>query len=59
MSTHSSDVTVENCKVMMPNSQMGQNQIVNYSCPDPSCYVQVNQGIAHENNPNGAKISLR
>jgi MscS family membrane protein len=42
-------VTLDNRMVIMPNSQMGQNQIVNYSYPDPSYYVQVNLGIAYEN----------
>jgi hypothetical protein len=34
---------------MMPNSQKGQNQIVNFRWPDPSYYVQIDLGIAHEN----------
>lgn len=42
-------LTMDNRMVIMPNSQMGQNQIVNYSYPDPSYYVQVNLGIAYEN----------
>jgi small-conductance mechanosensitive channel len=42
-------LTIDNRMVIMPNSQMGQNQIVNYSYPDPSYYVQVNLGIAYEN----------
>ncbi len=33
--------------VVIPNSQLGQNQVVNYSYPDPSYRVQTDLGVAY------------
>ena len=33
--------------VIVPNSQLGQNQVINYSFPDPSYRVQTDLGVAY------------
>jgi MscS family membrane protein len=44
-------VTVDNRMVVVPNSQIGKEQIVNYSYPDPSFYDQVDIVVAYDNDP--------
>jgi small-conductance mechanosensitive channel len=35
--------------VIVPNSQIGKNQVVNYSYPDPSVYDMTSFVVAYEN----------
>jgi len=42
-------LTLNNRLVIVPNSQIGKNQIVNYSYPDPSYYDTVDVVIAYDN----------
>ncbi len=42
-------LTLDNRMVIVPNSQVGKEQIVNYSYPDPSYYDQVNIVVAYDN----------
>ena len=42
-------VTVDNRMVIVPNSQIGKDQIVNYSYPDPSYYDEIKIVIAYDN----------
>jgi small-conductance mechanosensitive channel len=44
-------VTVDNRMVVVPNSQIGKDQIVNYSYPEPSYYDQVDIVVAYDNDP--------
>jgi MscS family membrane protein len=44
-------VTLDNRMVVVPNSQIGKDQIVNYSYPDPSFYDQVDIVVAYDNDP--------
>lgn len=40
---------LNNRMVILPNSQVGRDQIVNYSYPDPSYYDQVDIVVAYDN----------
>jgi MscS family membrane protein len=42
-------LTLNNRMVIVPNSQMGKNQVINYSYPDPSFYDTTELVIAYEN----------
>jgi small-conductance mechanosensitive channel len=42
-------VTLNNRLVIVPNSQIGRDQIVNYSYPDPSYYDQTDVVVAYDN----------
>jgi small-conductance mechanosensitive channel len=42
-------VTTDNRLVTVPNSQIGKNQVVNYSHPDPSYMVSTDIMVAYEN----------
>lgn len=42
-------LTIENRMVIVPNSQIGKDQVVNYSDPDPSYYDMTDIGVAYEN----------
>ena len=42
-------VTVDNRMVIVPNSQVGKEQIVNYSYPDPAYYDDLSIMVAYEN----------
>jgi len=44
-------LTLNNRMVIVPNSQVGKDQIVNYSYPDPSYYDQVDIVVAYDNDP--------
>lgn len=44
-------LSAENRMVVIPNSQIGKNQIVNYSYPDPSYFNTVNVLVAYDNDP--------
>ena len=41
----------ENRMVVLPNSLIGKNQVVNYSYPDPSYFNQVKVMVAYDNDP--------
>ena len=51
-------LTWENRLVIIPNSQMGKNQIVNYSLPDASCYDMVGFVTAYENDVEQIRQSI-
>jgi small-conductance mechanosensitive channel len=40
-------LTLDNREVIIPNSLIGQSQVVNYSDPDPSLRVQTDFGVAY------------
>jgi len=40
-------LTLDNREVIIPNSLIGQSQVVNYSDPDPSLRVQTDIGVAY------------
>jgi MscS family membrane protein len=42
-------LTLDNRMIIVPNSQIGKDQIVNYSYPDPSYYDTLNIGVAYDN----------
>jgi MscS family membrane protein len=42
-------LTLDNRMVVVPNSQIGKDQVVNYSDPDPSYYDSSDIGVAYEN----------
>ena len=42
-------LTLDNRMVIVPNSQVGKDQIVNYSYPDPSYYDSINIVVAYDN----------
>jgi small-conductance mechanosensitive channel len=42
-------LTLDNRMVIVPNSQVGKGQIVNYSYPDPSYYATTHVRVAYEN----------
>ena len=42
-------LTLNNRMVIVPNSQVGKDQIVNHSYPDPSYYDQVDVVVAYDN----------
>jgi small-conductance mechanosensitive channel len=42
-------LTLNNRMMIVPNSQIGKDQIVNYSYPDPSYYDTLNIGVAYDN----------
>jgi len=44
-------LSVENRMVVLPNSLIGKNQVVNYSYPDPSLFNTLNVRVAYENDP--------
>ena len=44
-------LSVENRMVVVPNSQIGKEQVVNYSYPDPSLFNTLNVRVAYENDP--------
>jgi small-conductance mechanosensitive channel len=44
-------LSMENRMVVLPNSLIGKNQVVNYSYPDPSYFNQVNVMVAYDNDP--------
>ena len=44
-------LSVENRMVVIPNSQIGKNQVVNYSYPDPSFFIFIDVRVAYENDP--------
>jgi small-conductance mechanosensitive channel len=44
-------LSVENRMVVIPNSQIGINQVVNYSYPDPSYFNTLNVVVAYDNDP--------
>jgi MscS family membrane protein len=44
-------LTLDNRMVIVPNSQIGKDQIVNYSYPDPSYYDQTDVVVAYDNDP--------
>ena len=44
-------LSVENRMVVIPNSQIGSEQVVNYSYPDPSLFNTLNVRVAYENDP--------
>jgi len=44
-------LSVENRLVVIPNSQIGKNQVVNYSYPDPSFFIFIDVRVAYENDP--------
>ena len=39
--------TSDNREVIVPNSQIGESQIVNYNYPDPSYRIQIDMGVAY------------
>jgi len=44
-------ISMENRMVILPNSQIGKDQIVNYSYPDPSYFNMVKVMVAYDNDP--------
>ena len=44
-------LTLNNRMVIVPNSQVGKDQIVNYSYPDPSYYDMTDVVVAYDNDP--------
>jgi len=44
-------LTLNNRMVIVPNSQVGKDQIVNYSYPDPSYYDTTDVVVAYDNDP--------
>ena len=42
-------LTSDNRTVIIPNSEVRQNSIVNYSYPDPSYYDTTDIGVAYDN----------
>jgi len=44
-------LSVENRMVVVPNSQIGKNQVVNYSYPDPSYNNFMDVFVAYDNDP--------
>jgi small-conductance mechanosensitive channel len=42
-------LTLNNRMMIVPNSQIGKDQIVNYSYPDPSYYDTLRIGVAYDN----------
>lgn len=42
-------LTLNNRMMIVPNSQIGKDQIVNYSYPDPSYYDTLKIGVAYDN----------
>ena len=52
-------LSVENRMVVVPKSQIGKNQVINYSYPDPSYFNTLNIVVACDNDPDhAAKIIL-
>jgi len=52
-------LSVKNRMVLVPNSQIGKNQLVNYSYPDPSYFNTLKVVVACDNDPDHvAKIIL-
>ena len=44
-------ISMENRMVILPNSQIGKDQIVNYSYPDPSYFNMVKVMVAYDSDP--------
>jgi MscS family membrane protein len=44
-------LTVNNREVVVPNSEIGKNLVVNYSYPDPSYYNTIDVFVAYDNDP--------
>jgi small-conductance mechanosensitive channel len=44
-------LSMENRMVVIPNSLIGKNQVVNYSYPDPSYFNTLNVVVAYDNDP--------
>jgi len=44
-------LSVENRMVVVPNSQIGKNQVVNYSYPDPAYFNTIKVLVAYDNDP--------
>jgi len=44
-------LSVENRMVVIPNSLIGKNQVVNYNYPDPSYFNTINVLVAYDNDP--------
>jgi MscS family membrane protein len=44
-------LTLNNRLVIVPNSQIGKDQIINYSYPDPSYYDSTDVVVAYDNDP--------
>ena len=44
-------LTLNNRLVIVPNSQIGKDQIINYTYPDPSYYDQIDVVVAYDNDP--------
>jgi small-conductance mechanosensitive channel len=42
---------MENRMVVLPNSLIGKNQVINYSYPDPSYFALVKVVVAYDNDP--------
>lgn len=45
-------LSVENRMVILPNSQIGKNQVINYSYSDPSYFNTLDVYLAYDNDPN-------
>ena len=44
-------LSMENRMVVLPNSLIGKNQVINYSYPDPSYFALVKVVVAYDNDP--------
>jgi small-conductance mechanosensitive channel len=44
-------LSMENRMVVLPNSLIGKNQVINYSYPDPSYFTLVKVVVAYDNDP--------
>jgi MscS family membrane protein len=44
-------LSMENRMVVLPNSVIGKNQVINYSYPDPSYFALVKVVVAYDNDP--------
>lgn len=44
-------LSIENRMVVLPNSLIGKNQVINYSYPDPSYFALVKVVVAYDNDP--------
>jgi len=45
-------ISMENRTIVIPNSLVAKNQVVNYSYPDPSYFNMVKVVVAYDNDPN-------
>lgn len=52
-------LTLNNRMVILPNSKIGKDEIVNYSYPDPWFYDVTDIGVAYENDPEKVEQLLK